>query len=327
MPANLTPDYLKAEEEFKKAKIQHEKLSALRKMLATIPKHKGTDKLQADIKRRIARLKDEIQQQKKKKGFSISVQKEGAAQITVIGPPNSGKSKLISKLSGVDLEVAEHPFSTHKPFSAMMKFEDIQIQLVDLPPISNIHLEFWVPNIVRISDATLLVVDLADPEILDRIEETISILKDYKIKIVRYLVDNDPWASIVEKTTWMIGNKFDLRNAKENWEVITELYSGKYGLSAVSCTTDQNIEKLRLDIFQMLHILRVYSKRPHSETDFLKPFVLKQGSTLLDFATLVHHDFSEKLKFARIWGHGKFDGQRVNKDYILQDKDIVELHM
>lgn len=327
MPANLTPDYLKAEEEFKRAKTQQEKLAALKKMLSTVPKHKGTDKLQADIKRRIARLKEEIQQQGKKKGFAIYVEKEGASQIVVVGPPNSGKSQLVSVLTNVEIEFADYPFTTQKPFPAMMAFEDIQIQLVDLPPVSGMHMEFWVPSIIRNADAALLVVNLSTSDVLDQIEETTSLMENNKVRLVGHDTENDPWASILEKKTWLVGTKYDLPGASDNWDIIKELYFGKFGLSAVSATNRENIERLRVEIFEMLRILRVYSKRPHHEAEMNKPFVLRQGSTLLDFANLVHHDFRQQLKFARIWGKGKFDGQRVNKDYKLQDRDIIELHL
>ena len=327
MPANLTPDYLKAEEEFKKARTLQEKLAALKRMLSTVPKHKGTDKLQADIKRRIARLKEDIQQQGKRKGYAVYVEKEGAAQVAVVGPPNSGKSQLVATLTNVEVEVADYPFTTQKPFPAMMPYEDIQIQLVDLPPVSTMHMEFWVPNIVRNADAALFVVDLSASEILEQIEETTFLLEKNKVRLVGYDTESDPWASILEKKTWLVGTKLDLSDGAYNWEVVKELYFGKFGLSAVSAKSTENIERLRVEIFEMLHILRVYSKRPHNEADMTKPFVLKRGSTLLDFANQVHHDFSEQLKFARIWGHGKFDGQRVNKNYVLNDRDVIELHL
>jgi len=327
MPANLTPEYYRAEEEFKKAKTLQEKLSALKRMLATIPKHKGTEKLQADIKRRISRLKDDLNQQSKRKGFAVHVEKEGAAQVAIVGPPNSGKSQLVATLTNAEVEIGDYPFTTQKPYPAMMPYEDIQIQLVDLPPLSSVHTEFWVPNIIRIADVALLVVDLSTSDVLDQIEETISLLEGFKIRPVNFDVEYDPWASVIKKKTWLVGTKYDLPSANDNWQVVKELYFGRFGLSCVSAKTNVNIERLRVEIFEMIRVLRVYSKRPHNEADMSRPFILKQGSTLIDFANIVHHDFGERLKFARIWGHGKFDGQRVNKDYVLSDKDIIELHI
>jgi len=327
MPANLTPDYYRAEEEYRKASTPQEQVEGLKKMLAAIPKHKGTDKMQADIKRRLAQAREDAQKAGKKKGFSVKVEKEGGAQITVAGPPNSGKSQLISALSNTTLESAAYPFTTRVPHPAMMPFEDIKIQLVDLPPVCSQHMEFWVPNIIRVSDFVLIVVDLGSPEVLDELEDTLKVLEENKIKPVAKHEAQDAWTSVVKKQAWLVGNKVDLPGAIDNWEVIKELYFGRFGLSAVSATTGSEIERLKHELVTALDIIRVYSKRPGHDADFDDPFVLRRGSTLLDFAQLVHKDFSESLKFARIWGQGKFEGQRVNKDYIHDDKDVIELHI
>lgn len=329
MPANLTPEFYRAEEAFRKASSLNEKLDALKKMLAAIPKHKGTEKMQADLKKRIAALREEIQKSgKKKASFSFKVEKEGGGQVAVVGPPNSGKTQLVSTLAGIDtLEVADYPFTTRKPHPAMMPYEDIQIQLVDLPPISSQHMEFWVPNIIRSADMILLAIDLADPAVLDLLEESIHILKEHKIEPVNYMPEEDYWASVVKKRTWLVGTKLDLPDAADNWEIIKEAYFDQFGLSAVSAVTGENIERLRTEIFQALEIIRVYSKPPGKDPDMSQPFTLPKGSNLLDFANKVHRDFGERLRYARLWGHGKFEGQRIMRDYILHDRDIVELHL
>jgi hypothetical protein len=332
MPANLTPDYRAAEQQFMQAKTPAEKLEALRLMLSRMPKHKGTDKLQADLKRRIARLNDEIQSQAKHKGFAIHVEKEGAAQVAIIGPPNSGKSRLVSALTGVALEVAPYAFTTQRPAPAMMPYEDVQIQLVDLPPISAVHTESGVFGIVRTADAALLVVDLSSPELLDQIEEVLTMLDRYKLKPVREPAEADPSASIAVKQCRLIGTKLDLpraggTGAGGNREVLEELYGERFGVSAVSAESGEGVQPLRDTIFRMLRLVRVYSKPPHEAADVKKPFVLREGTTLRDFANVVHHDFAERLKFARVWGQGKFEGQRINREYILRDRDVIELHL
>ena len=327
MPANLTPEYYKAEEEYRRASSPQERLEGLKKMLAAIPKHKGTDKMQADLKRRIAQAREEVQKAGKKKGFSIKVEREGGAQVTLAGPPNSGKSQLVSALTNTSLEVAPYPFTTRTPHPAMMPFEDIKIQLVDLPPVCSQHLEFWVPNIIRVSDFILIVVDLSSPNVLDELEDTLHVLEEHKIKPVNYKPEEDFWASVMEKRAWLVGNKIDVSGAQDNWEVLKELYFGRFGLSAVSATTGEGLERLKAEIVEALEIIRVYSKKPGKEPDMDQPFVLKKGSTLLDFAREVHKDFAENLKYARMWGHGKFEGQRVNRDYVLQDRDVIELHI
>jgi len=327
MPANLSPEYYRAEEELRKASSAAERLDALKKMLSAIPKHKGTEKMQGDIKRRIAALREEMQKSGKKKGFSLTVEKEGGGQVTLAGPPNSGKSRLAATLAGAPLEAAPYPFTTRLPQPAMMPFEDIQIQIVDLPPVCSQHTEFWVPNIIRTSDLVLLVIDLSSPEVLDELEDTLAVLKQAKIELVHYMPETDYWASVAEKRGWLVGAKIDLGDAAGNWEVIRELYGGRFGMSAVSSQTGAEIERLRHEIFSALEILRVYSKPPGREADMERPYVLPAGSTVLDFASTVHRDFQENLKFARIWGHGKFEGARVNRDYVLQDKDVIELHI
>ena len=327
MPANLSPDYLEAEKQFKSASTPEDKLAALRRMLSTIPKHKGTDKLQGDIKKRIAKLKQLVEAQVKKKGFSVTVEPEGAGQLTVVGPPNSGKSALVRALTGVAVEVAPYPYSTQRPAPAMMPYQDILVQLVDLPPVSSTHTESWLPGIVRTSDGVLLVVDLASADTLDEIEDCLGVLDQRKIRLVGEEPKSEAWASIAEKKTLFVGSKVDQPGARESWSVLCELYGERFPGLVVSAESLENVEELRTEIFRMLRVLRVYSKPPHREADRSRPFVLGEGSTLIDFARTVHHDFEDKLKFARVWGHGKFDGQRVNKDYPLSDGDVVELHL
>lgn len=327
MPANLSPEYYRAEEDYRNASSAQERLFALKKMLAAIPKHKGTEKMQADLKRKISLANEEIQKTGKRKGFSIKVEKEGGGQVCIVGPPNSGKTQLVSTLTDTQLEVASYPFTTRMPHPAMMKYDDIQIQLVDLPPVCSQHMEYWVPNIVRTCDLVLLIIDLSDNNLLDGLEDTISVLNHAKLEIVKDKPKDEFWASTIQKHGWLVGTKTDKKPARENWNVVKELYFDKFGLSAVSAKSGEEIERLRNEIFSALEIIRVYTKPPGKPVDTTQPYVLKKNSTLLNFAQTVHKDFSEHLRFARIWGHSKFDGQKVNRDYILQDKDIIELHM
>ena len=328
MPANLTPDYLAAEERYRQAKTPAEKIRALKEMYATIPKHKGTMKLQGDIKKRIARHNTELQQERKagKRAATFHVEKEGAGQVVLAGLPNVGKSQLVSALTHASPEVADYPFTTRMPHPAMMPFENIQIQLVDLPPISAEHMEFWVPNIIRNSDGVLLMVDLtADP--LVQTETSLEIMKESKLALVREEPEVDPWSSVAYKKTIIVANKNDFDDSEDTFHILKDLYSDSFPIMGVSAKHGKNLEELKRHIYGMLDILRVHSKPPGKETELDKPFILKRGSTLLDFAQMVHKDFADKLKFARIWGSEKFDGQRVNKDYVLVDEDVIELHI
>ena len=327
MPANLTPDFHRAEEEYKRATTPQERVDGLKKMLANIPKHKGTDKMQADLKKRLAQAREDIQKAGKKKGFSVKVEREGGAQVTVVGPPNCGKSLLVSALSGLSLEVAAYPYTTLSPHPAMMPYQDIKIQLVDLPPVCSQHMEFWVPNIIRVSDFIILIIDIASDNVLDDVKDVLNMLEKNKVKLVHYFPKENYWASVIEKKAILVGNKADKKNAPDNWNLLQELFADQFKKIAVSAASGSGINQLKELLIKELDIIRVYSKRLGKEADFTDPFVLKRGSIVSTFAQLVHKDFAEKLKFARIWGHGKFEGQRVNKDYVLQDKDIVELHI
>jgi ribosome-interacting GTPase 1 len=225
------------------------------------------------------------------------------------------------------LEVAPYPFTTQRPAPAMMAYEDIQIQLVDLPPVSAEHTEAGVFGIVRAADAVLLVVDISAADVLDRIEEVIAALERSKLKLARVAAESDPSASVAVKQCRLVGTKLDVPAPSGNREVVEELYGERFGVSAVSGESGEGVQPLRETIFRMLRLVRVYSKPPHEPADMRKPFVLREGNTLRDFANTVHHDFAERLKFARVWGHGKFEGQRINRDYTLCDRDVIELHL
>ncbi len=329
MPANLTPQYLAAEERYKQAKDDREKMKALKEMMANIPKHKGTEKLQADIKRKIARLKDDLEDKKSRGGhrFSYSVEREGAGQAVVVGPPNVGKSLLISNLTGTQLEVADYPYTTRMFQPVMMPYEDIQIQLVDLPPLSEEFTENWISSMIRIADMMILVIDVSRDDLLEQLEMTLTILDRFKIKLQDATADdsiNSPHLSFLK--TILVGNKIDLPGANENFQILQEFYEGKLELIPASALTKINLNQIRDQIIHSLQIIRVYSKRPGHETEVNRPYTFQKGSTLIDFARAVHKDFAENLKFARVWGTSVFDGQRINKDYVLQDKDIIEQH-
>jgi small GTP-binding protein len=326
MPANLTPDYMRAEAEYKRATTDAERLDALKNMMATLPKHKGTEKLQADLKRRMAALREEIQKGDKKRGFGIKVDREGVGQVVLVGAPNCGKSQLAAQLSHTEVEVASYPFTTRFPHPVMMPYEDIQIQLVDLPPVSHQHMEFWVANIIRTADLLLLVCDLASEAVIEETQEVIQILIDAKMKLVAHRPMPDHWAGVAEKRVVLAGNKSDLPGALQRWRSLREVYGNQFPMLAVSGTSGDNLSQLALALFGALEVVRVYSKRPGEEPDHFKPYILPLGSSVVDFAQAVHRDFAEKLKFARLWGHGKFAGQRVMRDYLLQDRDIIELH-
>ncbi len=325
MAANLTPEYLEAEKRFKSAKTTDEKVEALEQMMATIPRHKGTEKLQGDLKRRLSKLRAGQQRRPvSRAGLMHRVEKEGAGQVVLVGPPNSGKSQLLRCLTHAAPEVADYPFTTRAPLPGMMVFEDVQIQLVDLPPVHPDFPETWLYQIIRNADAALLVVDLSDPDLLEDLETTLTELRKAKVELGALAPPNSVgWIGL---RAILVGNKLDASGAIEDLEILKELYRDQFPIVQVSANTGEGLEQLRRAGFELLELVRVYTKAPGKKPDLTAPYVLKQGSHLIDLAAMVHHDFLTHLKFARVWGHGRFEGQMVNRDYRLVDKDVIELH-
>ncbi len=314
MPANLPPQYFEAEKKFRLAKNAADKITALEEMLAIMPKHKGTDHLRADLRRRIAKLTQVSEKKAATQRASMLIDKEGAAQVVVIGLPNAGKSQLVSRVTNASPTVAEYPFTTHIATPGMMEFKNIQIQLIDTPPLTEQSVGWWLPHMIRRADALLLVVDLSNAP-LAQVEAIFTELESRKIEI------GDKVKALI------VGNKLDLPNASENYLTLDNKYQGQLPIIAVSAREGTGLEELKRKIYQLLDIIRVYTKVPGRKPDFADPIILDWGSTLEDAAASVHKDFAARLKYARIWGSGKYDGAMVKRGHILQDGDIIELHL
>jgi ribosome-interacting GTPase 1 len=328
MPANLTPMYLEAERRFRLAKTGPEKVQALEEMLAVIPKHKGTEKLQADIKRRISKVRGEMQKKGgAKRVYLFSVDRQGAGQVVLAGPPNSGKSSLLAALTHALPEVADYPFSTRKPLPGMMVFENIKIQLVDLPPITPNLTEGWVYSIIRNADLLMLVVDLQASDLLEQTDMVLEELQKVRIRPGDWPSRNEPdengyW----QKRALLVGNKAEGNGAQENFRTLSGLYEGRFAPMAASTLSGEGLDRIPAKAFERLDIIRIYTKSPGEEPSLDEPVILEKGSTVLKVAEAIHKDFKHQLKYARIWGRGKYDGQRVEHDYVVQDKDVIELH-
>ncbi|MEW6660807.1 MAG: GTPase [Bacillota bacterium] len=323
MPANLTPQYYIAEEAYKKATSVEDKIAALEEMLAVMPKHKGTEKLQADIKSRLAKLRKEGEKKKTSAHFDpFNIPKEGAGQVAVFGCPNTGKSSLVGSLTRAKVQVGDYPFTTTMPVTGMMPFENVLIQLVDLPPITADTQPPGLSGLLRRADVILLVVDASDGDCPEQVQVALDYLQAKRI------IAPDPSQKGSEgKPILVVANKSDLPGSFENVEILRELIRKMPELMLVSARTGTNLEELKIRLFQMLDIIRVYTKAPGKEADRTAPMVLPKGSNILDLAYLIHRDFPERLRGARIWGSAKFDGQSVPREYVLADHDVVELNV
>lgn len=325
MPANLTPQYHIAEENYKKATTLEEKIAATEEMLAIIPKHKGTEKLQADLKKRLSKLREEGARKSASKRFDpFSIEKQGAGQVLLFGFPNTGKSSLLNALTRANTKVADYDFTTTLPVSGMMHFEDIYVQLVELPAITSAISPPGISGALINTDIIIVVFDASSGQCLDHVNESINFL--YTKRILRE--EQMPGIrSIPRRRILLAGNKSDLPESKENIELLKELLPGDFRLFTISAITGQNIELLKQYLFQTLNIIRIYSKMPGKNPDMKAPFILSKGGTVQDLAQKIHKDMAKKLKFARVWGSVKYAGQSVPKDYELRDKDIVEINI
>lgn len=328
MPANLTPEYLEAEAKFKQAKTIPDKIKALEVMLAVIPKHKGTEKMRAQLRSRMAKLKEELRRKPmiSRAEQAFNIKKEGAGQVILLGLPNVGKSSLFSKVTNAPSEIGDYPFTTQKPIPGMMRFENIQIQLVDTPPLQLDHIEPGFPNLIRNGDALLLVLDLGDDSLF-QMEVLIEILNEMKIKMIGREQVSPPEGGWVCKKSLLIGNKCDLSEGMKEYKKLEEQFNGIFPLLPISTRGEMNLEEMKKEIYLLLDIIRVYTKAPGKEPDFTEPVILKKGSTVEDVALSIHKDFAQKLRYARIWGSGKFGGQMVKRDFPVQEGDVVELHI
>ncbi|MEM9302740.1 MAG: GTPase [Pseudomonadota bacterium] len=341
MPTNTSPEYKQAEEAYRKAREPRERLTCLRELLRTIPKHKGTEHLQADIKTRIKHLTEELAGPKKgggRSGPTHVIRHEGAAQICLLGPPNAGKSSLHAAWTGSRTEIGPYPYTTHHPVPGMLPFEGIHFQLVDLPPISADFMEPWLPAALQPADGLLLVIDLADPECLEQIPAIIDRLAERKVhprsswpgqpaaggKGLSPDAVEDPFR--LDLPTLLVANKADLDPDPDEVAVLEELLGLRFPALTTSATTGQGLDQLGPFLFRALQIVRVFTKTPGKPPEADKPFAVFQGGTVRDVARLVHQDIARDLQFARVWGAEVFDGQQVGPDHVVADGDVVELH-
>lgn len=329
MPANLPPQYFETEKKLKTAKTPEEKVSILEELLSIVPKHKGTEKLQALLKTKIAKLKSTAQKKPTvaKHGLSFNIDKAGAGQVVLIGLPNAGKSSLVKSLTNADPEIGDYPFTTRMPSPAMMQYENIQIQIIDTPPITPEYMEYWHAELIKGADGVLAILDLSSQNPTSGLENLLAKLKEKRIELIPKNHTPSSEASFFQKITLVVANKADFSSSEENLAAVKKALHPDFDLIPVSTKTEDGLEILRTKIFSLLDVIRVYSKIPGKKTARTDPFTLKKGSTVMNLAKAVHKDFAQNLRFARIWSQNKYQGQKVNRDHILEDEDIIELHI
>lgn len=325
MPTNLPPEFREAERQYKEATDPLEKVARLEELISTVPKHKGTDKLRADLRKKLSKLRASSQTRKKggRGDPAWHIDKVGAGLVALIGPANAGKSALVAALTNAEPEVSPAPQTTWQPTPGMMTVENVQFQLVDTPSLDRDYVEPALFDLVRRADLVLVVVDLTtDPN--SQLEETFELLREYRIEPV---VEADERRKIDFAPVLVLANKCDDENAVENLEIFLRLLEGDWPTLPVSVTTGRGLEELGWTIFDRLEIMRIYSKSPGKEPNMDAPFVMNRGGTVEQFAREIHADFYDKLKSARVWGEGVFEGQQVSRDHVLHDGDVVELRI
>ena len=329
MPANLPPQYFETERKLKTAKTPQEKRIILEELLSLVPKHKGTEKLQALLKTKIAKLKSAAQKKPAiaKHALAFHFDKTGAGQIVLIGHPNAGKSMLVKSLSNANPEIADYPFTTRTPYPAMMEYENVQIQLIDTPPITPEYMEVWHYELIKEADGILFLLDLSSQSPVDTIQTILDRLKEKKIELIAEDQAIPYEVPFFYKKTLIVANKKDLPPAEENYDVLKKALESKFSPIPVSAISGDGLEYLKKKIFSLLHVIRVYSKIPGKKADFNDPYTLKKGSSVMTMARTVHKDFAQNLKYARIWSKNKYQGQKVNRNHILEDEDVIELHI
>ena len=330
MAVNLPPHYHDAEARYKKAQTPEDKLAALREMWVLLPKHKASEKVQADLKTKISELTDQIeaakQGPKKAAPGTFKVPRQGAGTVVLVGPPNSGKSLLMTKVTKATPAVAPYPFTTREPVPGMMDYEDVRVQLIDLPPITADHYESFVTDVTRAADAAVLFLDLADDDGPAATAAVVERLKAARRELVPPGSPPPDDPAVYALPTLLVANKGDDEAADIRLEIAREEFGTRFPLLIVSAEKGDGLDVLRKAVYDALGVMRIYTKQPGKPADMTSPFTPLVGATVAELAGKVHRDLEDAVKSARVWGHGVHDGQTVGRDHVLHDMDVVELH-
>jgi len=330
MAVNLTPQYFEADEAYKKAKTPEERLECLRKMWILVPKHKASEKLQAELKTKLSVARDDVEKEaaKPKKGGATGITRiprQGAGQILLLGAPNVGKSRILTRLTRATPEVAPYPFTTREPSAGMMDWKDVRVQLIDTPPITVDMLDPVVSSMSRSCDAVALVIDLADDDLIGATEAVLERLQAVKTRLVGEFPEeiDDPGIEYVK--TMILANKSEAEDADIRLDLAKEAFGARFPFHLLDAESGKEIETIRDVLYQALGVIRVYTKRQGKPPDMENPYTLPRGSSITELARAIHRDMADTLKSAKLWGNGVSDGQLVPRDHELHDGDIAEL--
>ena len=334
MPANLTQQYKKAEESYRRAETPEDELKWLQIMLAEIPKHKGTDRLQAKLKTQISQTKKDIEQQLasggKKGGVarSFRIPRQGAGTAVIIGGPNAGKSQLLASLTRATPEIAPYPFTTKQPQPGMMPWQDVFVQLIDTPPITADYLEPYIVGLLRSADLALLMIDLGDDSGIEQCKEVLDKLAATKTRLAAESSLDEEDIGLAFTKTFFLANKMDDSEAEDRLALFDEICPLPFRQFKISANQVETLEDIRNAVYESLDVVRIYTKDPKKkEADKDRPFTLSRGDTLLDLAELIHKDYAKNLRFGKVWGSAVHDATVVKGDYVLNDQDVVEVHV
>ncbi len=328
MPANLTPQYRKVEAEYRRAASAQERADCLQQMLRLIPKHKGTEKLQAELKARLKDCKSDIQTEKQspKKGVSYKFPRQGAGRVVIVGGPNSGKSRLLVELTNANATVAEYPFATREPLPGMMNCEDVAVQLIDTPPITETHIDSYLTSLVRTADTVALCMNGASDDGPQEAADVVGQFRQRKTILGHQTGFGEDDLSTLQLKTVLVVTRGNDSECRERIELFYELVDGQFEEQVVELSRGNSVEAIRDEFYQSLNVIRVYTKPPGKPADYSSPFTIPIDGTPYDLAVQVHRDLADSLKFSKVWGSSAHDGQRVGNDHRLRDGDIVELH-
>ncbi len=333
MAANLTPQYLKAEDNYRRAQTPEEELKWLQIMFAEIPKHKASEKMQMMLKTKMSEVRKDMEQSRlsgKKGGAakSFKIPRQGAGTVIVLGGPNSGKSQFVCSMTKATPEVAAYPFTTKVPTPGMMPWNDVFVQLIDTPPITSDFIEPYMYGYVRGAELVLLMVDLGDDDGIQACADVLNRLQTTKTRLAAESGLDEEDVGLSYTKTFVVANKIDLPDAADRLALFHEFCPLDFTEFVISSTGMTGIEELRDAIYQSMNAIRVYTKQPQKkEADRDKPFTVKQGDTVLDLAEMIHKDYVAKFKFGRVWGSAVHDGTVVKGDYVINEGDVVEIHV